>query len=167
MNRLIHVLFLSLLMSTASASAEGLPIPTGNVILTISGALGKSNSEQGAEFDLAMLLALKQTVINTKTPWTEGINKFEGPLLKDVFSYLNLTGDEISAIALNGYRIKIPMVDVNTYPIILALKHNDTLLTVRTKGPSWVIYPWSDHSELRNRTYYTRGIWQLQRLDIH
>ncbi|NQZ29695.1 MAG: hypothetical protein HRU06_00370 [Oceanospirillaceae bacterium] len=137
------------------------------MILTISGKLENTNSEHGAQFDLNMLLALQQTVINTNTPWTKGMTKFEGPTLKELLKHVGAIPEEVMATALNGYRIKLPIVDINNYPMIIALKRDDEVLSVRTKGPIWVIYPWSENPEIRDNLYYTRSIWQLQQLDIN
>ncbi len=140
--------------------------PKGTVILTISGNILHRNSPHGAEFDLAMLLALKQTVIRTDTPWTDGLNEFEGPLISDVITLLGASGESINAIALNGYKTSIPLADVMKNTMILALKKNNLLLSVRTKGPIWVIYPWTEKPILMNNVHYTRAIWQLRSIDI-
>ena len=39
-------------------------------------------------------------------------------------------------------------------------------LTVRQRGPLWVIYPWSDQPNLQNEVYYSRSIWQLKALEV-
>lgn len=168
MNKVILLFFMSLIINVpAAAAADALAPPIGRVILTISGDLEHSNSEQGAQFDLEMLLALEQTIINTTTPWTVGMNKFEGPTIKDIFKRVGAVPKKVTAKALNGYSIELPLSDILKYPMIMAIKRNDQVLSVRTKGPLWVIYPWSDNPEIKDNLYYTRSIWQLEQLDIH
>jgi len=48
---------------------------------------------------------------------------------------------------------------VDSYP-------DDNLLSIRKRGPGWVIYPWSDNRSLQKNQYYTRSIWQLKKLEI-
>ena len=133
MLKTISVLFISVFLSVGNLWAEGIEAPKGKVILTIAGNIEKTNVNDTAQFDLQMLLAFKQHQINTKTPWTQGINKFEGPTINDLISYVAGEGQAISATALNGFRIMIPMVDVTNYPVIVALKRNDEILSVRKK----------------------------------
>ncbi|MGB1239201.1 MAG: hypothetical protein ACPG4U_13370 [Pseudomonadales bacterium] len=152
--------------TVAKASSYTLQKPQGSVILTVSGDAKQSNSVEGAQFDLAMLLALPQQQIETQTPWTKGLSRFEGPTLDSLFSAIGVTGNQVESIALNGYKITIPMDDVTELQPILALKMNDRVLSVREKGPSWIIYPWTAKPELQNKTYYTRSIWQLKAFNI-
>jgi len=166
MFKTISLLIISVFLSVGNLWADGLEKPQGKVILTIAGNIEKTNVNDTAQFDLQMLLAFKQHQINTKTPWTQGINKFEGPTINDLIAHVAGVGQVISATALNGYRIMIPTVDVTNYPVIVALKRNDEILSVRKKGPGWVIYPWAENKELQDNLYYTRAIWQLKYLEI-
>jgi hypothetical protein len=58
------------------------------------------------------------------------------------------------------------MADFERYPVILAMKMNGEVLHTRSKGPLWVIYPWSDRPELRNEVVYGRSIWQIKGMVI-
>jgi len=166
MLKVISLLVIALLVNISHLHAAGMALPKGKVILTISGDLERTNLDNIAQFDLDMLLALKQTVINTTTPWTQGINKFEGPSVEDIMFYLGAQGKVISATALNNFRISIPVADIKDYPVIVALKRNDEVLSVRKKGPGWIIYPWTEHKALRKNLFYTRAVWQLKHLEI-
>ena len=80
-------------------SAE-LAAPTGPVLLTISGAIENSNSENGtASFDLEMLRALGSETIETSTIWTEGDQSFEGVSLSVLMDAVGATGDVLQATA--------------------------------------------------------------------
>ncbi|EPJ43935.1 MAG: hypothetical protein OFPII_38710 [Osedax symbiont Rs1] len=136
------------------------------MILTISGNITHKNSPRGAEFDLAMLMALKQTAIITETPWTEGLNEFQGPLISEVLALVGASGNTLNATALNGYKVVIPLEEVRKNKLLFALKKNNLLLRVRTRGPIWVILPWTDQPSLMNNLHYTRAIWQLRSIVI-
>jgi len=160
------IILFTLTIFSLGIYASGLSKPEGEVILTVSGNIAHTNSEQTAEFDLAMLQSIPQSTIKTETPWTEGINDFTGPKIQDLLKFLAAEGEFIEATALNGYKVTIPMQDVKQHSVILALQHNGEVLSVRRRGPSWVIYPWSDMKLSRNHKYYTRSIWQLKSLNI-
>ena len=38
-------------------------------------------------------------------------------------------------------------------------------MTLRNKGPLWVIYPLTDHPELNKELYHSRMVWQLTALE--
>ena len=54
-----------LAMSAMPARAADLPTPKGDVILTVSGAIGTTNEGDAAVFDLEMLKALPETSFKT------------------------------------------------------------------------------------------------------
>lgn len=144
-----------------------LAAPAGPVLLTIGGNITQHNQNGALQLDREQLLSFEQKVIRTETRWTQGMVEFKGPLLRDVLAAAGASGSLVSAEAANEYRIQIPTVDFADYDVILAMEKNGKPMTVRTKGPLWVIYPWSDHSELDVGEYYSRSIWQLVKLDVH
>ena len=149
--RKIFILVLFCLAAIPSyVISKELTDPKGKVILTIYGKLDNANHEESARFDIDMLLSINQSIVETETPWTNGLNKFEGPTIKDILALVGAKGEEIIATALNGYKITIPFSDTDEFPVILALKQNDEILSVRKKGPTWVIYPWTEYPELKN-----------------
>jgi hypothetical protein len=138
----------------------------GKAILTVFGDFKKNTNGLGVQFNRKMLMSFKQVTITTNTPWTTGMNNFKGPTIEDVLNSLGAKGTELIATALNGYKISIPISDIKKYSVIIALKRNDLVLSVRQKGPGWVIYPWDKFQELKTNVYYTRSIWQLKSLEV-
>lgn len=151
----------------AALAAEGaLPTLRGQVILTVSGAIGTANSEGEAAFDRDMLAALPQHEIRTTTEWTDGVKVFRGPLVSDLLAAAGASGDSVVATALNDYSVEIPLRDFADYPAILAMSMDGVPLTVRTKGPLWIVYPRDDYKELQKPEMNSRWIWQLRSLEI-
>ena len=75
-------------------------------------------------------------------------------------------GDRILAVAYNDYSVEIPMSDFMSIDTVFATRLNGETMDVRNRGPIWIIFPWSEYSELRNELYYSRSIWQLQSLTV-
>lgn len=140
--------------------------PRGRVILTISGAGLKANQDGRVALDMDMLAALPQRSITVNTPWYPDAHKFTGPLLRDVLALAGARGSSIEAYALNDYRVSIPMEDVLQHPVILARLMDDQPMSVRDKGPLFIIYPFDDDRRLRSSIYYSRCAWQLKALEI-
>lgn len=148
-----------------TATAEQLPMPTGEVILTVSGAIGKTNTQAGAEFDLDLLKAMEWEEVNTFTSFTDGMQTFEGPRLSSLLDFVSASGTTIGASAINDYFVDIPVTHAENQGVILAVLHNGKAMTVRDKGPIWVIYPQSE-DEAKLKRFDNEMIWQLISMEI-
>lgn len=149
-----------------SAPVWALQPPAGTVILTISGKVGVTNQAGAAVFDLAMLEALPQRTFVTNTPWDKQPTKFTGPLLRDVLAAAKANGKSLTAVALNDYKTTIPVEDAQQYDVLVAHRINDQPISVRTKGPLFIIYPFDSKPELKNSKFYGRSAWQLKSLTV-
>jgi hypothetical protein len=148
------------------AHADGLAAPTGKVVLTLTGKVTKTNAGARAEFDMAMLEALPQQSFSTNTPWYKEPRKFTGPLLRDVLAAAGASGKTIKAVALNDYKVELPVEDALRYGVVLARLMDDKPMAVRDKGPLFIIYPFDTDASLRSERYYSRAAWQLKSLEI-
>jgi hypothetical protein len=52
------------------------------------------------------------------------------------------------------------------FDVLLAFKADGEYMSVREKGPLFVIYPFDRFPDIRNELYYSRAIWQLRRLTV-
>jgi len=130
------------------------------IVLTING------KDKKHTLSMAALKALPQQTFVTKTPWYPDSVKLSGPLLRDVLALAKVKGTDISAIALDDYKVQIPMSDAQQYDMILAHKINDETIPVKTKGPLFVVYPYDSKPELQALRFYERSIWQLKALTV-
>ncbi len=153
-------------LSTGPALGGGLEKPKGKTILRIIGNIANTNSDGVAEFDREMLKAFPMETIKTVTPWTDGVMVFEGPLASEVLKAVGAQGGQVKAVALDDYAVAIPISDFSEHGVILAMTMNGERLQTGTKGPLWVIYPWSDKAELQNDVIHGRSIWQLKEMGI-
>ena len=149
-----------------SSAALALDAPKERPILVISGKITTKNAGEVARFDMKMIEALPQHSFTTSTPWFDRPVKFTGPLLADVLAAVKASGSNVSAVAINDYRITIPAADAAKFQVIVARLIDDKPIPVREKGPLFVVYPFDSSAELRTSTYYERSIWQLKALDI-
>lgn len=166
-SRRIPALLILLICATAPSQAQELAAPEEPVILTVSGNIGKTNTGDGAAaFDLAMLDALPQTEFRTGTIWTDGEIAFSGVELKTFLDALGATGETLRMTALNDYAIDMPFSDAVTGGPILATRMDGKTISVRDKGPVWVIYPFDSKPEYRTEVTYSHSIWQLKSIDV-
>lgn len=157
--------------ASRAGPSEPLPKPTGDVILTITGAIGRGNAHDAAgqrvaQFDRAMLEQLGLHRVETNSPWYSSKVRFEGALLRDILAAVGATGSSLHAVAYNDYSTDIPVGDAERYDVILAMKANGDRLTLRNKGPLFVVYPYDSDPALRRDLIYYRSIWQLRQIDV-
>ena len=163
---LLRSVLLTLLLAggVSTAAATTLDLPEGRVILTVSGAIEVTNKDGTAVFDLASLEGLGLAEVRTDSPWTDGMTTFQGVLVRDLIARLGASGSQMRANAWDDYTVTIPTTDFDAYDAILATRRDGVPMKMRDKGPIWVIYPWSDVSELQKEEHYAKAIWQVREL---
>ncbi|MDN2581669.1 molybdopterin-dependent oxidoreductase [Aquibium sp. ELW1220] len=154
------------LLSITTALAAPLGEPAGETVLTITGDIANTNGDGVATFDKAMLEALERRTATMETPWTEGKVAFEGPLLKAILDAAGAQGKTLIVKALNDYSAEVPMEDAQDFPTMLAIRMNGEEMSVRDKGPLFMIYPFDKHPELYNEKYFSRSVWQIKEIEV-
>jgi hypothetical protein len=150
----------------ATGAARALDAPKGKVVLSVVGQVGTTNVEGRADFDMAMLEALPQHSFTTSTPWFKEPRRFSGPLLRDVLAASGAKGTGLRAVALNDYKVEIPVDDALRHKVLMATRLDGQPMPVREKGPLFIIYPYDESADLRSERYYSRSAWQLRTLEI-
>ena len=161
-------------LAATAAIATGLPLveaaaeetAAGKVLLSVSGNVAKRPGSDSIEFDMAALEKLPQRSFFTKTPWYAQARKFTGVLLRDLLASVGGSGSMLKAMALNDYRVEIPVEDWTRNDMLVAYLLDDKPMAVRDRGPLLIIYPFDDKRELRTAVHYSRAIWQLRSLEI-
>ncbi len=146
-----------------TASSRAAPAP---VVLSISGRISQHNAPQQFHWSMAMLEALPQHSFSTMTPWAPQPLQFSGPLLRDVLQAVGAQGQRLQARALNDYSVQIPVQDALAHDLLLATRMNGQPMSVRQRGPLFVVYPFDSKPELKSSTYIERSIWQLRSIEV-
>ncbi len=132
---------------------------------TLSVSLLQSGQEPIA-LTLGALDAMEQEQFTTTTIWSEGDSTFSGVPLKALLASLGVVSGTVEAIALNDYSVSIPVDELEDDVPIVATRTNGATMSVREKGPFWIVYPYDRDARFRSETAYSRSIWQLNRLSI-
>lgn len=150
------------------AGAPVLPARAGEeeaVRLTVVARDGTETRLTDADLD-----RLPRTSFDTSTPWTAGVQHFEGVLLRDVLLAAGVdpaaAGGRIEAMAHNDYTVVIPLSDAAEWDVLVARRMGGKVLTLRDKGPLWIVYPRDGHAALRRAHYFHRWVWQLRQLKL-
>lgn len=132
--------------------------------LIISGQI--EAGDEPIEFNIEDLKGLPVTEFDTSTLWTEGVHRFTGVALSDLMEAVSAHGDLINATAINDYSVEIPMSDAVPSGPIVAYHMDGAPLSVRQKGPFWIVYPYDSDHAYRSEVIYSRSIWQLSSLSV-
>jgi len=131
--------------------------------LEITGAA----SEAGPIYlELADLDAMPQVSFETSTIWTDGVVMFSGVPLKAILGDLDGNSGVIEMVALNDYKVEMPLDRLEDGAPILATRMNGETMSVRDKGPYWVVFPYDSDTKYQTETTYAWSIWQLNRLKV-
>ncbi|WP_421593240.1 hypothetical protein [Shinella sp. M27] len=152
---LVAIIAIGLTLTCSSAHAA-------DSYFTIRSADGSKTVEITAEaIEKAGSVTFKTTL-----PGTDGeeLHEVRGPLMQSLLEQAGLEAEEYTAVALDNYEIDVPAEDFKTHGAIAAVEVDGKPLTVRDKGPAWIVYPRSDNPDLTDPIYESRSVWQLKEL---
>ncbi|WP_417883690.1 hypothetical protein [Vibrio rumoiensis] len=145
---------LVLLLFTSSSFAQSA------VLLTLESASGQRISLTREELE-----SLPQTTFTTSTPWTKGIHSYQGPKLNLIINKLSKPLNGIRIYALNGYSYDIGIKDLQKYPFVLALQQDSKNMTLRNKGPLWVLVPFDQNPKfISDEKLLNQSVWQVNKI---
>ena len=151
-----------LIALSMGASVSPLTAHAQTAVLTIT-----RQKHAPVQLQMSDILALPQHHFTARTPWYKDPVVFTGPLLRDVLQAAGIRGGtQLQAVALDEYRISIPLEDIQRFGVIAAHQINGQSLTRRDKGPLFIVYPFDSDPQLQSVRYYERSIWQLKALDV-
>lgn len=159
------IILAAIIAACSSTGVFALDKPTGDVILTITGHVSNANVDGTAQFDAAMLDKLASRTGQMETPWTTGKVTFSGPLLRAILDEAGADGGKMTVKALNDYAVDVPMEDAKL-DTILATTMDGKPMSVRDKGPLFLIYPFDSNPELYNEKYFSRSVWQIKEIEV-
>ncbi|WPC73194.1 oxidoreductase [Vibrio porteresiae] len=149
-----------LLLSIATLFSTSLFAQAEDTVLTVTGI------PKTQEFSLDQLIKNADEEIVTATPWTDGQTKFKGISAQKLLSLTGGSKSNLKVIALNNYWAVIPYADIEKYNPVFAVERNGEEMSVRDKGPIWVIYPLSKFDQVSNELLHSRMVWQVNRVEL-
>lgn len=143
----------------------------------ISGWLGTASLAQTAltvtdragvehRFTLDELDALAQVSFETETIWTTGVASFSGVALSTLLDQTEMAGENLRLTALNDYFADLPAEGIGSEFPIVATRMDGTEMSVRDKGPFWLVYPYDASADFRTEAVYSRSVWQLSEISV-
>ena len=140
-------------------------VRAGDAILEISGKTDMTAS-QSVNLSLQEFDAIDQSTVVTKTPWHKEVTTFSGVSGRALLEYLGSNAKSVEAVALNDYKVIIPVSDLLEQGLIFATRKDGAPMSIREKGPIFVVYPFDADTKLNNEVIYGRSIWQVKALNF-
>ncbi len=125
------------------AAGEKLPAPKGEVVLTVTGAIGAHNKGKRLEFDLASLERMRRVRLEVAEPFLKRRVMFEGVLLSDLLEVAGVadSATRVSLTALDDYKVDFQVADVRSSQMLLAIKADGKHMPVDRSGPIRIVFP--------------------------
>lgn len=175
----------------APARAPAPPPLRSPVLLTVSGAIKKSNRgpldkaidqmaakhglawEQAYTFDAAALANLPAETIQPTLEYDAKPHTLSGPPLEMVLATLGITpgqpGVMLALRAVDGYRMELSLADARAWRMILATRIDGQSLAIGGLGPLWAVYD-ADRlpgiQELPLAERFQRCPWGLYHIEV-
>lgn len=145
-------------------AAVGSPadLAAGEPFLTV---IGSGTGER--RIDLEEIKRMGGTELRTSTPFSEGTQVFTGVTGSAFVKATAASGRDVRAEALNGYKVVIPWAVFATDTLLIAYARDGKPMTVRDKGPFWIVFPFDASSQFRTDTYKSYAIWSITRFEFH
>ena len=167
MNTRLFVLVMMVGILAVSAAGKDVPVPTGDVALTVSGVVALTNGDGVFAMDDAMLRALPQVKYFVTDPWM-GDNTYGGVLLSTVLEYVGfpLGAEQVVLVASDEKEFAIKIADALTYPILLVMDDADGALIAALGGPVKIAYPYNAYPGVEDLYPPEQWAWYVVELRI-
>lgn len=175
------------------ASAALVGARTGPGLLTVSGAISRSNRgpldpaldqlmvkhgtqfSKAWEFDAAMLARLPSVTIQPTLEYDAKPHQLSGPRLGTVLAAAGVAAGAAGAAvtlslrALDGYTVVVSLADAQRYRMILATKLDGVPMSIGGLGPLWAVYDADRLPDFKDKPLQQRFAlcpWGLYFIDV-
>lgn len=166
------------------------PAASGPTLLTVSGAVGKSNRgasdpaldqmmakhgirfDKAWTFDAAALHRLPPVTIHPTLEYDAKVHALRGPLLETVLQTAGTPAGATTMLglrAVDGYNVMISLADVRSYRMIVATHIDGRPLALGGLGPQWAVYDADQLPAFKDKPLKERfGLcpWGLYHIDV-
>lgn len=147
-------------MVFALASLVAFPLQAALTLQIVSG-------DKVLVLDRDELETFPQTTIVTETPFYEGLKSFTGPALNRVLNSFGLDDQsQLTLRALNDYEYTGSLEEIMALGAIIATRDDGLPMSVRDRGPFWIMLPLTDRPELNTPEMHRYMVWQLSVIEL-
>jgi hypothetical protein len=158
--------YASTIVFAACLALQAIPaVQAEQAVYTVTGNI---NGGAPLTFGLDDIANIGETEIKTSIfVMGDAQHTVKGVLMRDLMRHVGGKGQNAKIAALDGYTMDVPVEDFLKYDVVLATEIDGKKLTVRDKGPAWLIYPASANPELKDTIYESRSVWQIKTIEFN
>ncbi len=147
---------------------DAIPAPTGEVVLTISGKISNTNAENMLLLDIATLEKMGLVKYTVTDPSLNEQFTYTGVLLADLLKVIGAAPDAtlVHMTALDEYEVDVEIAETEKWPVLLATQTAGSYMPIESNGPTRIIFPFDDISEVDIPKYSDLAIWNLVTMEI-
>lgn len=146
---------------------DSIPLPTGEVILTVGGKIGAPNSGQEILMDRETIESVGLVEYTVNDPFQQRPITYRGVLLRDLLDLWQVPDDAtvLDTLALNDYRVEVPIEPLRETPVIYALQADGEYMPVSELGPAMFVFPYHQFEFERPLTE-SYWVWQIKSIEV-
>ena len=117
--------------------------PSGEVVLTVSGAIRSHNKGSNLALDLATLERMGTVRLETTEPFLKKKVTFEGVPLWDLLQSAGVTdpAGKVHLTALDDYKVAFTLDQVRSSQMLLATRSDGQHMPIDKAGPTRIVFP--------------------------
>jgi hypothetical protein len=148
---------MALILAFAASTLAARSVPT----IVLTGAL---NQQAPTQITVAELERLPQTELTTFDPYREAQATYQGVLLSDLVAAYGTAATQVLLLkAIDEYLVEFHRQEWTERQLLLALRMDGHLLSLRDKGPFKVVMPMAEND---NRHYTPKWIWMVTSIEF-
>ncbi|MBC7878467.1 MAG: molybdopterin-dependent oxidoreductase [Anaerolineales bacterium] len=147
---------------------DPIPVPTGDVVLTVDGMIEQKNSGETLQFDIAALESIGLVQYDVDDPFIKKNILYTGVLLSQLLDAAGMSPDAtiITLHALDDYSTDMKISDADKWPVLVATQADGAYMAVDNNGPLISIFPFNDYPEIDHLTYDALWVWSLSAITV-
>ena len=146
---------------------DSVPAPSGEVILSLQGAIGQSNVDGRLDFDMTTLEQIGLIEFSVDDPHIGKRITYQGVPISALLAVAQVSNSaaEIDARALNDYEATLQIQAIKDWPVIIATKRDGERMSIVDKGPLEIVFPYGIYP-INPDEFNNLWVWQLRALEI-
>jgi hypothetical protein len=148
-------------------AGDAIPEPRGDVILTVAGAVGKTNHGNQILMDLATIESIGLVEYRVVDPFENRKKLFRGVLMRELVNLwqVDAAATTLDMVALNDYHVDVPIALMREKPLLFALQADGEYMRPDYRGPAMLVFPYGYYKFQRplSDAYW---IWQIKAITV-
>jgi hypothetical protein len=170
-----------------TAAAQGAKAAAGPALLTVTGAIAKTNRgpfdavadqlmakqklafDKARSFDFAELARMPAVTIKPTLEYDSKPHTLSGPLLSTVLAAAGASGSKLALRAIDGYAPAMSVADARKYRFIVATHLDGKPMALGGLGPLWAVYEADKFADMAAKPVDQRFAlcpWGLFHIDV-